>query len=92
MTLRAHRRGRVLAHLDDLGGMDDVQQMADTGQVTLLLQRAADVNFASDELDLIAPLARSAHRSGDWSQRRVIATHGIQRDSDHTAKALFTNG
>ena len=54
-------------------------------------QRAADLDFASDELDLIAPLARSAHRSGDWSQRRVIATHGIQRDSDHTAKALFTN-
>jgi hypothetical protein len=71
--------------------MDDVQQMADAGQVALLLQRLADFDFASDELDLIAPLARSAHGSGDWSQRRVIATHGIQRDSDHTARALLTN-
>ncbi len=71
--------------------MDDVQQMADAGQVALLLQRLADFDFASDELDLVPPLARGAHRSGNWSQWRVIATHSIQRDSDHTATALLTN-
>src|SRR5439155_12475388 len=37
----------------------------------------------------IAPLARRAHGSGDWSQRRVIATHGIQRNSDHQASGII---
>src|SRR6267143_5122699 len=63
--------------------------MADAGQIALLVQRGAYFDFASDELDLIAPLARSTHGSGDWSQRRVIATHGIQRNSDHQASGII---
>ena len=47
------------------------------------MERGADVGFASDELDGIAPGAGSMNRTGHWSLWSVVATHGIQRDANH---------
>jgi hypothetical protein len=68
-----------------------VQQVADARQVALSSQRGTHFGLAADQLDFVAPGTRGAHCSGDWSQRRVVAAHGVQRDSHHQAKALFTN-
>ena len=81
----------MLAHLDDFGRVHDLQQVLDAGQITLLAQRAADFGFSADELDLVAPRPCGAHGSRDWSRRRVISAHRIERDSDHTLTALFPN-
>jgi len=69
--------------------VDDLQQVFDARKVALLAQRFADLGFTSDELDLVTPRARRANRSGHWSQRRVIAAHGIQRNANHNSQALF---
>src|SRR5579859_1414996 len=91
MALRAHSGGRVLAHLDHFGGVDNLQQVCYLARVALLPQGFADLGCASDELDLVAPGACRADGARHWSLRRLIAAHCIQRDANHEAsQALFT--
>src|SRR5690349_3308041 len=71
----------MLAHFDDLGGMDDLQQIADAAQVTLLAQRQPYVGLAAHQLDLVAPRAGSSYCPGDGGVGRVVATHGVERDA-----------
>src|SRR5207237_8866965 len=91
LTLRWQRGGRMLAVLVEFGRVHDVQQVLAAGQLALLAKRGADVGFATDELNLVAPSACRSHRARHRSLRCVIATHGIQRDTDHASEALFPN-
>jgi hypothetical protein len=91
MPLRANGRGRVLAHLDYLGRVDDRQQVFDAGQIALLSQGGADVVFAADELNLVTPRSRGGDSPRHRRQRRLIATHRIQRNTHHDSGIIHPN-
>ena len=70
---------RAVAHLHDLGGVDDFDPAV---VAAVLLQFGFDLRRVADEKEFVDVriLAQRHDRAADKIRRTKIATHGIQRD------------
>lgn len=73
----------MFAHLDDFGGVDDLDETVDVGKIALLVQGVANFGFPTDELDFITPRTRRAQRTFNRCPWREVTAHGVECDAYH---------
>jgi len=76
-TLPAERHRRRLVHLDDFGGVDDLQRRG----ATMAGQLPAHPRLRPHQHDVHAQLASGRHRTGDDRLRRMVAAHRVNGDA-----------
>jgi hypothetical protein len=86
----AHRLGSGVIHRDDFRGVVDFNGEVAPGAV--FVEFGFDDIFFADKDNLNGKMTDRAQRSFDFSRGGVIATHGINRDGDHTVTALHEGG
>ena len=77
VLLAPRRRGRILVHGHDVGGVLDVDARG-----TAVGKQRRDRVLLPDEQHVDAELADGVERAADDLARGVVAAHGVDRDGD----------